>query len=216
MKIDLTDFKNLLGLKFTYLTVSRIFLLFLQIIFNGIDFYMNTIDLVFAILLLWSAYRGYTKGFIVQLATLAALLLGILGAVLFSDFTSGLIIQKFEVSGQYLPILSFALTFIVIVIAVHFLAKMLNKLLDAIALGIVNRLLGVLFSVLKVAFIVSIILVLVNKADNKYNFIPDETKENSLLYNPLSNFAPMVFPYLNFDAIKEKFEEEKAEYSTKV
>ena len=170
---------------------------------------MNTIDLVFAILLLWAAYRGYSKGFIVQLATLAALLLGILGAVMFSDFTSGLIIKKFDVSGQYLPIISFAITFIVIVIAVHLLAKMINKLVDAIALGIVNRLLGVLFSVVKIAFVVSIILVLINKVDNKYNFIPDDTKDNSLLYKPLSNFAPMIFPYLNFEKIKEKLEEEE-------
>jgi len=169
---------------------------------------MNTVDLVFAILLLWSAYRGFTKGFIIQLATLAALLLGILGAVMFSDFTSELIIKKFEVSGHYLPILSFAVTFVAIVIAVHLLAKMLNKLIDAIALGIVNRLLGVLFSILKTAFIVSIILVLINKVDNKYNFIPDDTKENSILYKPLSNFAPMIFPYLNFDKIKGKIEEE--------
>ena len=177
---------------------------------------MNTVDLVFAILLLWAAYRGFTKGFIVQLATLAALLLGILGAVLFSDFTSGLIIKKFDVSGQYLPILSFAVTFIVIVIAVHLLAKALNKLIDAIALGIVNRLLGVLFSLLKTAFIVSIVLVLINKADNKYNFIPDETKDESLLYKPLSNFAPMIFPYLNFDKIRDKFEEEKSSISVEV
>ncbi|MDA3953919.1 MAG: CvpA family protein [Bacteroidales bacterium] len=177
---------------------------------------MNTIDLVFGIILLWSAYRGFSKGFIVQLATLAALLLGILGAVMFSDFTSSLIIKKFEVSGNYLPLISFAVTFIAIVIAVHLLAKMLNKLIDAIALGIVNRLLGVLFSVLKIGFIVSIILVLVNKVDNKYNFIPDETKENSLLYMPLSNFAPMIFPYLNFEKMKEKFEEEKAEFGIKI
>jgi len=170
---------------------------------------MNTIDLVFTVLLLWAAYRGYTKGFIVQLATLAALLLGILGAVMFSDFTSSLIIKNFDVSGQYLPIISFAVTFIAIVIAVHLLAKMLNKLIDAIALGIINRLLGVTFSVLKIAFIVSIILVLVNKADNKFNFIPSSTKEESLMYKPLSNFAPMIFPYLNFEKMKEKFEEEK-------
>lgn len=177
---------------------------------------MNTVDLVFAILFLWAAYRGFTKGFIVQLATLAALLLGVLGAVLFSDFTSSLIIKNFEVSGQYLPIISFALTFIAIVIAVHLLAKALNKLIDAIALGIVNRLLGVTFSILKYAFIISIVLVLINKVDNKYNFIPDETKEESLFYQPLSNFAPMVFPYLNFDKIKEKFEEEKSEIGLKV
>jgi len=177
---------------------------------------MNTIDLVFAILLLWAAYRGFSKGFIVQLATLAALLLGILGAVMFSDFTSGLIIKKFDVSGQYLPIISFAVTFIAIVIGVHLLAKMINKLLEAIALGIVNRLLGVLFSVLKIAFVVSIILVLVNKVDSKYNFIPDETKDNSLLYKPLSNFAPMIFPYLNFDKMKEKIDTEQIKQGIKL
>jgi membrane protein required for colicin V production len=119
-------------------------------------------------------------------------------------------------SGQYLPIISFAVTFIVIVVAVHILAKLLNKFIDAIALGVVNRLLGVLFSVLKYAFIISIILVLINKADDKYNFIPDETKENSLLYKPLSNFAPLIFPYLNFDKIRKEFEEEKDNYSVKV
>ena len=128
---------------------------------------------------------------------------------MFSDFTSELIIKKFEVSGQYLPVLSFAVTFIVIVIAVHLLAKMLNKLIDAIALGVVNRLLGVLFSLLKTGFIVSIILVLLNKVDSKYNFIPNDTKENSLLYKPLSNFAPMIFPYLNFDKMKDKIDKEK-------
>ena len=135
---------------------------------------------------------------------------------MFSDFTSSLIIKKFEISGQYLPIISFAVTFIAIVIAVHILAKALNKLIDAIALGIVNRLLGVLFSVLKVAFIVSIILVLINKADNRYKFIPDDTKEKSLLYKPLSNFAPMIFPYLNFEKIKEKMEEHPLEETIKI
>lgn len=170
---------------------------------------MNTIDLIFAILFLWAAYRGYSKGFIVQLATLAALLLGIIGAVMFSDLTSKLIIKKFDVSGQYLPIISFAVTFIVIVIVVHLLSKMLNKLVDAVALGLVNRLLGVVFSALKIGFIVSVLLVIINKVDHKYNFIPDDTKEKSLLYKPLSNFAPMIFPYLNFNTIREKLEKEQ-------
>jgi len=168
---------------------------------------MNVIDLVFLILLLWAAYKGFTKGFIIQLATLAALLLGIVGAIKFSDITSGYIVKHFEISQQYLQILSFAITFIIIVILVHFLARLINKLLDAIALGIVNRILGIIFSVLKTAFIISIVLVLVNKADKAYKFIPDQTKNNSLLYNPLSNFAPMIFPYLNFNKWKQQIEE---------
>lgn len=168
---------------------------------------MNAIDLVFIILLLWAAYKGFTKGFIIQLSTFAALLLGIVGAIKFSDTTSAYIVKHFEVSEQYLQILSFAITFIIIVILVHFLARLVNKLVDAIALGIVNRVLGILFSLLKTGFIISIILVLVNKADNTYNFIPNETKEKSLLYQPLSGFAPMIFPYLNFNKWKDEIKE---------
>ena len=175
---------------------------------------MNTIDIVFAILFLWSAYRGFTKGFIIQLASLAALLLGIYGALKFSDLTANLLSSKVDLNEQSLSIISFALTFIVIVICVHLIARLIEKFSEAVALGIVNKLFGVVFSVLKMAFIVSIILVLINKADSKYNFIPNNTKEKSLLYKPLSNFAPIIFPYLKFDKIREKFEEKNTDEGT--
>ena len=173
---------------------------------------MNVIDLVFAVILAWSAYRGFSKGFILQLSTLAALILGIWGAIHFSDFTATLLQQQFNIGSKYLHIISFAVTFIVIVIAVHLLARLIEKLVQAVALGFINRLLGVVFGIAKVAFVVSIILVLVNKANDKYQFLPDEKTENSLLYEPLSQFAPLIFPYLNFEDIKDdiKKKEEKA------
>ena len=170
---------------------------------------MNVIDLIFIIILLWSAYKGFRKGFILQLSTLAALLLGIFGAIKFSDFTATLLIDNFEISNQYIHIIAFALTFIAIVIGVHLIAKLIEKLVQAIALGFINRLLGIVFGVAKVAFIISIILVLVNKANDKYNFMPEENTENSLLYQPLSDFAPMIFPYLNFEDIEKNFKEKE-------
>ena len=170
---------------------------------------MNFIDLIFIVLLLWSAYRGFAKGFILQLSTLAALLLGILGAIEFSDLTARILTNNFNVSSNYLNIIAFAVTFIIIVIAVHLLAKVIEKLIQAIALGFINRILGILFGVVKTAFIISIILVLVNKANNKYNFLPRKNINNSYLYQPLSDFAPMIFPYLNFDELKDELDKEK-------
>ena len=172
---------------------------------------MNAIDLVLAVILAWSAYRGFSKGFILQLSTLTALILGIWGAIHFSDFTANLLTRQFNIGSQYLHIISFAVTFIVIVIAVHLLARLIEKLIQAVALGFVNRLLGVVFGIAKVAFVVSIILVLVNKANDKYQFLPEEKTENSLLYEPLSQFAPMIFPYLNFDDIREDFQKKEEE-----
>jgi len=172
---------------------------------------MSLIDLIFIILLLWSAYKGFSKGFILQLSTLAALLLGIYGAIHFSDFTANLLTDNFNISNQYLHIISFAMTFIAIVIIVHLLARLIEKLIQAIALGFVNRLLGIVFGIAKVAFIISIILVLVNKANEKYHFLPEEKVEQSMLYEPLSEFAPMIFPYLNFEDIKEDLQKKEEE-----
>ncbi|NOZ46293.1 MAG: CvpA family protein [Chlorobi bacterium] len=162
---------------------------------------MNVIDLIIVIPLAWSAYKGFSKGLIVSIASLLALLLGVYGAIKFSDITSGYLIQNFDFSSQYLPIISFAITFILIVVAVHLLARVLDKIVKAVALGFINRISGALFGIIKTAFILSVILTLINKFDEKTGVISPELKESSLLYIPLTGFAPLVFPYLDFEKI---------------
>lgn len=168
---------------------------------------MNYFDAIFAIAFLWSIYRGLTKGFVIMAATLAALFLGIWGAVHFSSITSELLYRHLNIQTQYLSLVSFALTFILIVIAVHLLARIIDKLLKAVALGFVNRLAGMLFGILKTALIISILLVVVNNIDKRIPFIPEEHKQGSLLYEPLSKLAPAIFPFLNFNQIREKIED---------
>lgn len=163
---------------------------------------MNYFDLIFACIFIYAAYKGFSKGIVIQAASLIALIVGIYGAIKFSDVTAAYLTEKLELQTQYLPLIAFAVTFIGIVIAIHLLAKIIDKLMKAVALGFVNRILGLTFSVIKIAFIISIVLVIINNANAKYNFLPKEKVENSLLYKPLSNFAPYLFPYLNFEQIK--------------
>ena len=160
---------------------------------------MNYIDLIFAIAFLWAAYKGLTKGFIIQAAALAALLLGILGAIKFSGLTAKLITEKLDYHSDYLQLIAFAITFIVIVVGVHLVARMADKLVKAVALGFVNRIFGLLFSWLKTAFIISIILIILNSINQRTPFLPRTAIEKSLLYKPLSSFAPLIFPYFKFD-----------------
>jgi membrane protein required for colicin V production len=165
---------------------------------------VNYFDFIIAIFLLWSGYRGITKGFLIMAASLAALILGVWGAIRFSHLTAALLISYFGVQTKYLGLISFALTFVVIVILVHLLSRAMDKLVKAVALGIVNRLAGLLFSMLKTAFLISIFLVILNGINSRVPFIPDEHKENSLLYQPLSRLAPAIFPFLNFEEIKDR------------
>lgn len=167
---------------------------------------MNYFDAIVIILLLWGAYRGFTKGLIISAASLIALVLGIWGAVRFSDWTADLLIRHFSSNTPYLSIIAFALTFIAIVIAVHLLARVLDRLVRAIALGFLNRLAGIVFNALKIALFLSIVVVLLDAVDRRVPFIPEEHKENSLFYRPLSRFATSIFPYLNFEGVRKKEE----------
>lgn len=157
---------------------------------------MNYFDIIVVIPILWAAYKGFKKGFVIEAASLAALLLGVWGAIKFSGLITELIINNFDSHSKYLPIISFAITFIIIVIGVHFVARLVNKFVKAIALNFINRIAGSVFGIAKVVFIISIILSIINQADKKSDIISDEFVENSLLYEPVSDFAPLVFPSL--------------------
>ena len=168
---------------------------------------MRLIDLILIAVFIFAGFRGYQKGFVSQLASLAGLLLGIWGAIKFSDFTAGLIKEHFHVTTEFLPLIAFAITFFGIVIAVHFIGKIVEGIFDLAFLGFANSILGVVFGVLKTAFILSIILVIIEKADTKVNIMPKDIAEKSLFYRPIERLAPSIFPYLNFDEIKTKLKE---------
>jgi membrane protein required for colicin V production len=177
---------------------------------------MNYFDIIFLILFLWSAYRGIKKGFVVMAASLAALILGIWGAIRFSNFTFSFLSNHFELKTQYLSLIAFALTFVLIVILVHLVARLVEKLVEAVALGFLNRIAGLLFGIIKTAFILSVILVIINTIDEKLPIIPEEHKSNSLLYEPLSKLVPTIFPYLKFEKIKKNILEQEDTTGTEV
>ncbi|WP_075591000.1 CvpA family protein [Labilibacter marinus] len=158
---------------------------------------MNYFDIVIGIILVIAIVKGFKNGLIVELASLAALVLGVLGAIKFSNFTESWLTQHFN--SDYIGIISFLVTFIGIVVGVHLIAKMVDKLVKAVALGLVNRILGAAFSFIKYGFILSILLSVFTSFDKTFDVLPQETRESSIIYEPLAEFAPKVFPYLNFD-----------------
>ncbi len=158
---------------------------------------MNYIDIVLGLLLLFSAIGGFKNGLISELASLAALVLGIWGAIEFSDVTSEFLVENFNMKSDHLNIISFIVTFIVIVILVHIVGSVVNKMVETVMLGFVNKLAGLVFGVLKSALILSVILVIFDKIDSDVQILSEEAKSESRLYEPIRSFAPSVFPFLN-------------------
>lgn len=170
---------------------------------------MNAIDIILGILLLFGLVRGFFKGFLVELAGLIALVLGIYGAIHFSDKVSHFLQTFLSLEERYLSIIAFALTFILIVFAIALIGKLLTKMISLLALGIVNRLAGAVFGLLKMAFFASLFFMFLNQS--KLYSIEKETQVNSVLYFPVEGFAPLILPSILEEMEKLEFFEGASE-----
>lgn len=167
---------------------------------------MNWIDTIIIIILGLSMIMGFINGFVKEVASLAALILGIWGAIKFSTFTAAKLYDYFDMTGKYVGIIAFLITFGFIVIIIHFIGILANKIVDAVALGFVNRLLGIVFGLLKSVLIMSVFFVILNAIDARRPFLPKETIERSIFYNPVSDIAPAIFPIIGEGGFKRSFE----------
>lgn len=155
---------------------------------------MNYLDIIFIVPLIWAGFRGFKKGLIIEVSTLIAFGLGIWGGIHFSDFVAELLSESIE--SKYVPLISFTITFILIVATVFVLGKMLEKAINLIQLKLVNKVTGAVFGVAKIVLVISVLLVIVNSFDQKSNIVPEDLIENSLLYRPLSDVSLKVIPAL--------------------
>ncbi|MBR8535082.1 CvpA family protein [Carboxylicivirga mesophila] len=165
---------------------------------------MNYFDIITGILLILAIIKGFKNGLIIELASLAALVLGLFGAIKFSSITETYLME--HIDSSHIGLIAFIVTFIAIVIGVHLVAKVVDKLVSAIALGMVNRVLGAIFSLLKYAFIISVIIAILGSFEKTYSLIPEEQKSSSHLYEPLKSIAPSIFPYLQFNEVREQID----------
>jgi membrane protein required for colicin V production len=158
---------------------------------------MNYIDVILGLLLIFSVIGGFKNGLITEIASLAALILGIWGAIHFSYITTELLIKYFDLKSDYLNIISFGVTFIVIVILVHIVGNVVNNMFDSMVLGVVNKLGGMVLGLARSILFLSIVLLVFDKIDNDVQIIPEETKAKSRMYEPIRNIAPSIFPFID-------------------
>lgn len=161
---------------------------------------MNILDILLSIFLLTGFVRGIFKGFLVELAGLVALVAGIYGAIHFSGGVLRILQTLITWEESYLSLLAFAITFCLIVVVISILARLLTQVVNFLALGILNKILGAVFGMLKTAFLASLFLMFLN---NFISFaIDEETREGSVLYKPVAGIAPLLLPTL-IEEIKE-------------
>ena len=142
---------------------------------------MSILDIILLAFFIYAGFKGFRKGFVVQAAGLVGLIIGIWGAIRFSGFTVSFLTEQFSITTKYLPLIAFAITFAALVVAIHFIGILVEGIINLALLGVVNKLLGVVFGILKMALIFSVILLLIDKVNDKVKIIPDDFGEKSFL-----------------------------------
>ena len=158
---------------------------------------MNYIDLIVAIPLVWGAIMGFKKGLVLELASLVALFLGIWGAMRFSNLTATYLAEWVDASSSLISLLAFVLTFILIVLAVHLLAKLIDKSLKLVALGFLLRISGALFGIIKYALILSVLMYAFEAINQKWQIVAPEIIVDSMMYQFLKIVNEPLFEWLS-------------------
>lgn len=162
---------------------------------------MNFLDILILVPVGIAVYRGFKKGFIIELFTLLAILVGIYVGIHFSDFTANWLKTTFEWNSPYLPVVAFTITFLAVGALIYFGGKVLEQMVKVVQLTPMNKALGMVFSGIKGLYIVSMFLLLIESYDEKSHFFPPDTKKNSLLYEPVKNIASKTVPAVAESAI---------------
>lgn len=162
---------------------------------------MNFVDIIIIVPLIYAGWVGFKKGLVIEVFTLLALLVGIYAGIHFSDWTSGLIKDNIDIEGKYLPVVAFTLTFLAVGAIVFFAGKMIERMLKVVNLSPINKAFGLLFGVIKMVYTLSILIILLETYDERGDFIPEDIKSESLLYEPVKVVASATIPAIEESTI---------------
>ena len=156
---------------------------------------MLTFDIIIAVMLLIAFIAGVRKGIIRQLFGLAALLLGVYGAFRFSHVAGGYLSEWFKISGHFAQGISFVVIFVLILFLVILIGRMAARLISLATLGGVDKILGGVFSVLKIVCVLCVLQSIVQFFNAQFHFL-SAAVETSFFYRFFDTVCHLVFPYL--------------------
>ncbi|MBL7113043.1 MAG: CvpA family protein [Bacteroidales bacterium] len=156
---------------------------------------MQLIDIIILIFAGLMMILGFRKGLIISLVSFVALILGIYLAIYFSNFASGLLSSAFDISSTYLPLISFIVTFLAVLIGLLLLGKLIQKLVDVVGMGFLNHLAGAVLGLAKSILILSVLFFVITIADPNEKLIKPEAKKESIFYKHIVSVFPTILSW---------------------
>lgn len=146
------------------------------------------LDLIFAVIIILSVLKGYQRGLIVGLFSLVAVIIGLAAAMKLSAVVAGYIGKAVKVSDEWLPVISFAVVFLVVVLLVRLGANAIERTVEVVTLGWLNKLGGILLYAAIYTVVFSVLLFYAEQV----KVLQPETIEKSVTYSFVQPWGPKV------------------------
>lgn len=144
------------------------------------------IDIIFVVIIIIAIFKGLSRGLIIALFSFAAVIIGVASAIKFSVYASVWLKNSFKISPQWLPVLSFTLVMICVILLVRIVAKFLETIINFAMLEWLNKLGGAILFLILYIGVYSILLFYLNKM----GIINNDKITNSLIYKYIEPLGP--------------------------
>lgn len=164
---------------------------------------MTKLDWLFIVLMGIGLIRGWTKGAIKQLVSLAALILGAYVAISFYHPVGLWLSVHFHLAHQTAIVFAFVSLFVACALVLFIVGQVVSAFFKMMAMGWLNRFTGAAIGVLKVALLIGIVLQL-------YALLPMSQNNSkscathSFLYQTLATFPSKVLPFVHFNFLENQ------------
>ena len=155
---------------------------------------MGVVDIVIVCCFLPVLYFGIKNGLVKQLVALAVLYFGITLSLRFSAPVGEWVVEHTGISEFWGKAISFILIFFAVALVLSLFGRILEKIIQISLLGWLNKLLGIVMTFCIFALLLSVIVYLVDSANNILEFIPKEKLEESRFYPALLDLSQQLFP----------------------
>lgn len=146
------------------------------------------IDIVLLILAIGAIVKGIQRGLVVAVFSLIAWIVGLAAAMKLSAVVADRLKDSVNVSARWLPLLSFLLVFLSVVLLIRLVAKVIETSVEIAWLGGINKLGGVVFYVLMYVLVYSVVLFYLEKM----KLIKPDTIATSITYPYIQPLGPLV------------------------
>lgn len=155
---------------------------------------MNFIDFLVLIAVAWAVYSGWRQGVIIQVCSLASIILGIWLASRWGQRVGELM----HLDAQMARVGGFIAVFVAVIVVIAVAARVARKLFHFAGLALPDIALGVAVSVAKMLLVLSVAFASFSMINKDYALVSKQHIDASRTFRPIEKIATHLFPFIGW------------------